>query len=103
MAMKYSKKARCFWASFMTTLCLILLGCGLITADYNTRWVGFGKAAPVAGVISEESGQIKLEIDTMGIEQRLDITQLWNAGQAAIQSAEKAMDKMERIIKIILE
>ena len=52
--MKDVKERRCFWASFFTTLCLIMLVCGMITVDYQSARVGFGQSQPLIRILVSE-------------------------------------------------
>ena len=37
------RSLRAFGGAFMLTLCLLLLGCGFLVADYNTQKITFGE------------------------------------------------------------
>lgn len=60
--------------AFCVTLCVILLVCGIIVVDYNTRWIGFGNNDPIACISRTEDGGRKLEIHVLGNSHSIDIT-----------------------------
>lgn len=43
MPQKPHRRLRAFCSAFMLTMCLLLLGCGFLTAEYNTRRTAFGE------------------------------------------------------------
>lgn len=43
MYRKPHRRLRAFCSAFMLTLCLLLLGCGFLVAEYNTRRTAFGE------------------------------------------------------------
>lgn len=70
-----SKEKRCFFTSFVLTLCLILLTCGIVLADYHTARVGFGRSDPLIAVDFRENQRVMLRVNTMGLRAEWDITQ----------------------------
>ena len=43
MYRKPHRRLRAFCSVFMLTMCLLLLGCGFLVAEYNTRRTAFGE------------------------------------------------------------
>ena len=87
-----SKNIRCFFTAMVVTLCLAACGLGIVTVDYNTRWVGFGNDAPVACVTTTPQGAKKFEINALGIEKSVDITAGYKAAQWTEQAAQQAAE-----------
>ncbi len=96
--MKLSKNARYFWGSFSITLCVILLACGLITADYHTRWIGFGDDTPIACIVPAENGRKILQIRALGANRSIDVTGGFEAVDRVRDFIEQAAEEAERIL-----
>ena len=98
--MKDVKERRCFWASFFTTLCLIMLVCGMITVDYQSARVGFGQSQPLIRILVSEE-KTSLSINIMGAGGEWDITALdqWvqNAENVAVTAVEEGRKLLEQI------
>lgn len=98
--MKDVKDRRCFWASFFSTLCLIILACGVITVDYQTTKVGFGERQPMILVqVSEEKTTLSLHVLGMGGE--WDITKIDHWTQRAESAVVTAVDEGRKLLKEI--
>lgn len=98
--MKLSRNTRCFLASFAATGCLILLVCGMVTVDYHTARVGFGRKEPMI-LVEVAQEKTSLRINAMGLEREWDITQAdqWfrRVENAAITALEKGNELLEQI------
>ena len=91
---KSLRNTRYFWGAFFITLCVILLGCGLLTVDYNTRWIGFGDDSPMVGLIVTADGGNALEIKVMGTEETLDFTGFQKQIKNLVESGEDFLEEM---------
>lgn len=81
------KKLRCFIISMVATLCATALFFGLLTVDYNSRWVAFGNDHPIACVITTQNGKRQIEVNVMGEEKAIDITPGYQVVQWTEQGA----------------
>ncbi len=77
---------------------MILLVCGLVTADYHTRWIGFGDDTPIACVVPAENGRKILQIRTMGSNRSIDVTGGFEAVERVKGFLEQAAKEAERIL-----
>lgn len=67
---------RTFWLSMGISLAVIIFAAGVIVVDYQGRRLSFGDTAlPVQRAYSQ-SGSVTLEIKLLGMEKKLDITQI---------------------------
>lgn len=94
-----SKNVRRFFASMVVTFCVVTLFLGIITVDYNTRWVGFGNDMPIACITTTQQGTKQVEINTMGIKQAVDITAGYKAVKWTKQSAGEVAQWAEQSVK----
>lgn len=79
--MKSRGNARYFWGAFTVTLCLIGLFCGLASAEYYTRQIGFGDDTPIACLARETDGELVLQIDILGAQASWDLSGVVGAVQ----------------------
>ena len=73
--MSKTKKRQCrraFYSTFILTLCLLMMGIGFLTADYNTRNMMVGDSSLEFGYSMEEEGSIT--VTTMGNKTEYAIT-----------------------------
>lgn len=94
--MKLSKNARYFWGSMIASLCAIGLFCGLVTADYNTRWVGLGDPEPVACLNRLPDGRTHLKINSLGFRGEYDITNFWNVAVDVVSFVEEQLQNVHK-------
>ncbi len=87
-----SKNVRYFFTSMIVTLCIASCVMGIITVDYNTRWVGFGNDAPVACVTTTQQGAKTFDIHVMGVDKSVDISVAYNATRWTQQAAQQAAE-----------
>jgi hypothetical protein len=87
-----SKNVRYFFTSMMVTLCVAFCIMGIITVDYNTRWVGFGNDAPIACVTTSQQGAKTFDIHVMGVEKSVDVSSLYKATRWTQQAAQQAAE-----------
>lgn len=72
---------RSFWISLGVSLFLLLTAAGLITVDYQGRRLSFGDDDPPFRAVDMPGGRTELEIKVLGLEKRVDITEIdkfWN-------------------------
>lgn len=76
---KDNRRKRIFGISFITAFCTILLVLGVVSADFESRKMGFGDKTPPLSVM-EDSEEVILRIYSLGIDKELDVTfpaKLW--------------------------
>lgn len=72
---------RVFWRSLGISLFLLLIVAGLVTVDYQGRRLSFGDDDPPLHTVDMPGGRTELEIKLLGLEKRVDITEIdkfWN-------------------------
>ncbi|MEG1427474.1 MAG: hypothetical protein RSC76_07270 [Oscillospiraceae bacterium] len=76
----FSKKPRSprriFWASFFTSLILLLLIGGILAVDFTCRSTALGDTAPILS-LSASTGKTLLHFHSLGLEKTVDVT--WGA------------------------
>lgn len=96
--MKDVKDRRCFWASFFSTLCLIILVCGVVTVDYQTTKVGFGERQPMI-LVQVSEGKTTLSLHVLGMGGEWDITELDSWTQRAESTVITAVEKGRKLLE----
>lgn len=98
--MKDVHQRRCFLASFFTTLCLILLTCGIILVDYQTGRVALGEQQPMILVrVAQDSAT--LQVHVLGTDVQWDVTAVDQWIRRAEDTVVAAVDQGQELLRQI--
>lgn len=96
--MKDAQQRRCFLASFFTTLCLILLLCGMVLVDYQTGRVALGEQQPMILVrVAQDSATLNIHV--MGADAQWDVTAADRWIHHAEDTVVAAVDRAQELLR----
>lgn len=75
------REHKVFLFAFGLSLCVLILGLGVATVDYQGRRLSFGDETPVFRVENYEDGTSRLRVKLLGLERTIPFTvfsEMWN-------------------------